>query len=171
MRSLRVGLVSAVVLVLGAGLAGADSKKISDSSSDAATESLDVIQATARHKGKKRLVHTVTVEQPLDEQPGHQILLQMNTDKDGDCEKEFIWPPSGDVSLIKCGVGETPKAGKITERTPSSLKFVFKRKVIGNPKKYGWRIETRICPQPCTDVDFAPDQDGTDPVYVKHKLK
>jgi hypothetical protein len=43
--------------------------------------------------------------------------------------------------------------------------------VIGNPKKYSWRIETRICPEgPCTDVDFAPDEDGG-PVYVKHRLR
>lgn len=167
----RIALGAALVVAgLGAGLAGADSKSIDDPDDDAAVESLDVVKATAGHKGKSKLVHTVTLDSPLAQEAGHQILLQMNTDKDGDCEKEFIWPPSGDATLIKCGIGETPKGGKISEPAENKLKITFKRKVIGNPKKYGWRIETRVCDGDCTDVDFAPDEDGGNRVYVKHKL-
>ena len=171
MKRFGFGVALVAAVVMGSALAGANSKEILDSSTDASPDSLDVVEATAGHKGKSKLVHTVATHDMLSEQDGHQILLQMNTDKDEDCEKEFIWPPSGEATLIKCGVGETPKAGKITEPLPNVLKFTFKRKVIGNPKKYGWRIETRICPQPCTDVDFAPDEDGGGPVYVKHKLR
>jgi len=51
MKFLGFGAALVAVVGLGAGLAGADSKSIEDSDADAGTGSLDVVEASAGHKG------------------------------------------------------------------------------------------------------------------------
>jgi hypothetical protein len=168
-RAILGSIVAGAVLFGGLQFAGANSKTITDSDLDAVADATNIVEATHGHK-RNKLVHTVTFDGPVDPESDDQVLLQFNLDGDPeDCETEYIWPPSGKTDLIKCGVGELNKPGKIKEVAPDKLKFVFKRKIFGHKPKYRWRVITRDC-QPCAMLDAAHDEDGG-PVYVKHQLK
>lgn len=171
MRRTFLGVAITGSLVLGLlQFAGADTKSITDSDTDASSNSFDVVSANATHNDDGKLQHTVKFDAPIDGTGDGQILLQFNLDEDRACEREFIWPPAGSSPVIRCGVGPTDKNGNITQVAPNKLRFVFRKGAILSPDKYGWRVITKECPGLCDTIDAAPDQDGDKQVYVRHNL-
>lgn len=157
------------------GVAGADRKVVTDPSGDSTSPGFDIVKATAKHKGRRKLIHTIRMAGPLAEDlSDYQITLQLNIDGDPKCEREFHVPPLGRNPMVRCGIGDTSKFGRVTKPNPRTLKFIFKRKsIIGNKDKYKWRTRVRPCPggPPCADeIDAAPNDSPTGPRYVKHKL-
>ena len=171
-----VGITVATVLAFGAiiGLAGADRRTISDPSGDSTDPAFDIVRTTAKHGPKHRLVHTVRMAAAI---PGDltnkRISLQISTDRDRDCELEFHLPPIGRNPLIRCGIGETSKFAKVTKPNARTMKYTFKERVIGSPRKYRWRMSTSDCPGgpgTCVDYDAAPNEGSGGERYVVHKL-
>ena len=171
-----VGLTVATALVFGAviGFAGADRKAITDPSGDSTDPAFDIVKATAKHGPKHRLVHTVKMAAPIaGDLTGKRISLQISTDRDSDCELEFHVPPIGRNPLIKCGIGETSKFARVTKPSARTIKYTFKERVIGSPRKYRWRMSTSDCPGgpgTCVDYDAAPNERPGGERYVTHKL-
>ncbi len=154
-------------------LAGANRDRVKDPSGDSSEPGLDVASATVKHKGKKTLVHTVKMAGPLPTDLSDDfITLQLNLDRDRDCESEFRPPPFGRNPLIRCGVGVTSKFGRVSKPNGRTLKYSFKKRLIGSPRKYGWRIlVSSNCQTSCEQVDSLPDERILGQArYVKHKL-
>ncbi len=171
-RALLGSVVCGAFLLGTLQFAGADSKSRTDSRTDATPNSADIISATAGHKGKSKLSHTVKLDGAVSESdPSLQILLQINISGNRDCEREIIWPPKGRTQVIHCGVGEVPKFATIAHPNPKTLKFVFAKRAIGSPAKYGWRVITRDNGPGGADLDSLPNDKGGKPVYVIHKLR
>jgi hypothetical protein len=171
-----VALLAVVVVGFGAllGVAGASTKNVkNDPSGDSTDPGVDAIRATAAQKGKRLVVHTVTMDGDIpSDLTDNFITLQINLDGDNACEIEFRPPPFGKNRMIKCGVRVTSKTGKVTKQNARTIKYVFKRKLMGNPKKYGWRIlVSEGCQTSCTAVDALPDDVGGEAKYVTQKLR
>ena len=157
------------------GLAGADRKSVSDPAGDSTTPGFDIVKATAKHKGERKLVHTLKMAGPLEENlDDYQITLQINLDRDSDCKREFHVPPLGRNPMVRCGVGDTSKFGRVTKANPRTLVFTFARRaIIGSKDWYKWRTRVRPCPggPPCAEeIDAAPDDGPGGPRYVTHRL-
>lgn len=172
-----LGITIAAVVAFGSilGLAVADRKAITDPVGDSTDPAFDVVKATAKHKGERKLVHQVRMADPLPEDLGdYQVTLQFSVDGDSDCEREFHAPPIGRNPMVRCGIGETNKFGRVTKPNAKTLVYTFsRRKIIGNKRKYKWRIQVRECPggPPCQDAfEAAPDDGPGGPRYVTHKL-
>jgi hypothetical protein len=170
MKRTLVGLVVGTLALGGLQLAGANTKTIEDPDTDATPNSVDIVSATAGHTDDGKLRHIVKVDAPLNDDTTRQILLQFNLDDDRDCEREFIWPPSGHRPMIRCGVGATEKEGTISQPGPKTLKFVFRKGVLGSPDVYRWRVISKECAGKCDTIDAAPDQNGDNQVYVRHRI-
>jgi hypothetical protein len=170
-RRVNIGLFLVVSLSLGLlGTAGADKRSVDDSASDASPNSVDLVRAKVSHTDDGRLRHTITVDGQLNTDNDRQILLQFNLDGDRGCEREFIWPPVGERNIIECGIGEGDGVGRISKPEPNKLQIVFRKNVLGNPERYGWRVVSRGCPKKCAFIDALPNQDGDNEVYVRHNL-
>ena len=171
---MNVRLLTASVVVgslLGVpNIAGADRKSITDSQTDATPNSADIISARVDHTDDGKLRHTVKFDAPVDGSGEGQILLQFNLDADRSCEREFIWPPSGDTDMIRCGIGPSDRSGTISKPRPNTLRFVFRKSALSSPDRYGWRVITKKCGGKCPLIDAAPNQNGDNPVYVRHNL-
>jgi hypothetical protein len=170
--SLGFAICGGAVLVGMLQFAGADTRTRTDSRTDATPNSADIISATAGHRGKSRLVHTVKFDGAISTtDPNLQIVLQINTEGDLDCEREIIWPPKGSTHIVHCGQGPIAKLAAISRPTPRTMRFVFKKGAIDSPARYGWRVITRNGAPGGADLDYLPDQKGGKPVYIRHKLR
>lgn len=170
MKRALFGLIIATLLLGTIQLAAADSKSITDSHTDATPNSADIISAKVDHTDDGKLRHTVKADAPFDDSGKGQILLQFNLDSDGSCEREFIWPPNGDTDMIRCGIGPSDRSGTISQPSPNTLRFVFRKSALNSPSRYGWRVISKECPGKCLLLDAAPNQNGDNPVYVRHNL-
>lgn len=172
----RTGVLLAIVGITFASVltfAAADRTSKSDPSGDSTDPAFDIVKASAKHGPKHRLVHTVKMAAPLPEDlTGKRISLQISTDRDRDCEREFHVPPIGRNPLVRCGIGETSKFGKVTKPNARTLKYSFKERLIGSPNKYRWRMSTSDCPTgpPCVDYDALPNENAGGERYVTHRL-
>lgn len=174
-RLAGIGLAAIVGLGTMIGVAGADRKAITDPSGDSTSSGFDIVKATAKHKGERKLIHTMKLAGPLEEDlSDYQFSLMLNIDGDRDCEREFHAPPIGRNPMVRCGVGETNKFGKVTQPNARTLVYTFKRAtILGQKRKYKWRMRVRPCPggPPCGDeVDAAPNDAPGGLKYVTHKL-
>jgi hypothetical protein len=169
-RTLAIAIGAVVAFGSMLGLAGADRKAITDPSGDSPDPAFDIVRAKAKHGPKNRLVHTVKMADPIaSDLTNKRISLQISTDRDSDCELEFHVPPIGSNPLIRCGIGETNRSGTVTKPNARTIKYTFKERVIGSPRKYRWRMSTSDCPGgpgTCVDYDVAPGAER----YVTHKL-
>lgn len=170
MKRAIFGIIIGTLLLGTIQLAAADSDSITDSDSDATPNSFDIVSATVGHTDDGKLRHTVKVDAPLNDSGEAQILLQFNLDEDRACEREFIWPPTGERPVIRCGVGATEKDGTISQAGPKTLRFVFRKGAVLSPDRYGWRVISKECPGKCLLLDAAPNQNGENAVYVRHNL-
>jgi hypothetical protein len=172
--AIAIGAVVAFGSLLG--LAGADRKAITDPSGDSTGPGFDIVKATAKHRGERKLVHTLKMAGPLEEDlSDYQFTLMLNVDGDPDCEREFHAPPIGRSPMVRCGIGDTSKFGRVTKPNARTLVYTFKRAtVIGGKRKYKWRMRIRPCPggPPCGDeIDAAPDDRPAGGLkYITHKL-
>lgn len=173
MKRASLGFVVCGAFLLGTlQFAGADSKSRTDSRTDATPNSVDIISASAGHKGKSKLSHTVKLDGAVSESdPNLQIILQMNISGNLDCEREIIWPPRGRTHIVHCGLGPIAKFATISQPTPRTLRFVFNKRAVGSPAKYGWRVISRNGGPGGADLDSLPNEKGGKPVYVRHKLR
>ncbi|MFN8160760.1 MAG: hypothetical protein U0R52_06925 [Solirubrobacterales bacterium] len=168
-----LGVVLFAACVLGAiQLAAADTKTKTDSRTDASPNSVDLVSASAGHRGKRKLRHTVKLDGPVDDSIANlQVILQMNVKGNGDCEFEIFWPPKGKSKLVRCGIGFTNKNAVVSQPSPKTLRFTFPKRLIGSPAKYGWRLVTRDEGAGGDILDSLPDEKHGNPVYVIHKLR
>ena len=159
------------------GLAVADRKAVSDAAGDSTSAQYDIVKGIAKHKGERRLVHIVRFADDLTGNLSNvQISLHINRDRDRDCEREFhLSEGPGRVPMVKCGIGDSAKFGRVTQPSARSLKVTFKRAgIVGaNRDLYKWRFRVRECPggPPCApEADALPDDGAAGPRYIRHKL-
>ena len=171
-------LATTAVIAFGSilALAMADRERVSDPADDSTSKVFDIVKATAKHDGKRKLVHTVRMLSPIPvDFSDFQVSLQLNLDGDRDCEREFNADGVGRTPLIKCGVGERAQNARVSKPNARTLAFTFRRgPIIGSRPKYGWRMRVRPCPggPPCAeDADALPNDGAAGPRYIKHRLR
>lgn len=176
-RIATIAVAAAVGFCLTIGLAAADRKAVSDEAGDSTLLNYDIVKGIAKHKGERRLVHIVRFADPLTGNFNNlQISLLINRDRDRDCEREFHFSDGpGRVPMVRCGIGDTAKFGRVTQPNARSLKLTFKRAgIVGaNRDLYKWRLRVRACPggPPCDDdADALPDDGAAGLRYIRHKL-
>ena len=179
----KLALAIAAVTLGVAGLAIANTKSVNDKR-ESPDNKLDIKSASAGHAGKK-LKHDVVLWGPL---PGHfhgQVCVDVTGERGGgtnvgDLRNFAICitnKQQGRVPVIQIQTGKTKGHAKVKYPDPETVRFVFRKKSIGNPpNKYFWRADTFYssstkhgdCPKMdgYSCLDSAPDPGNE----VKHKL-
>ena len=165
-RFMTVVVAGAASLVAAGGVL-ADSTVIQDPEGDGNSNNLDIVSAKAGHAPGGVLKHRVTVAKkinPNDMGPNLHINLG------GGPDAEFIVRPMASgvgPGPIKGGVF-APDGGKVANATitpvgENGLKYKFREKAIGKPKRYGWAWI--VAAENGDVIDRAPDTG-----YVRHRL-
>ena len=172
----------AAVLIVGVAMfgtvvaiAGGARSSGTDPVGDSPEPGYDLKSASAKQsRNGRKLIHTVKMAGAIPaDLEGHRITLHLSLDRDRDCEKEFHFEgPTGKNPLVKCGIGETNKFGRVTKPNAKTLRYTFKKSFIGRgEKKYKWRIDVN-CGSGCTDPDFdsLPNDNAGGEKYIVQKL-
>jgi hypothetical protein len=168
MRNRAVGaVVAGLVSLVAAGGVLADSTVIQDPEGDANSNNLDIVSAKAGHAPGGVLKHRVSVAKKINPNDmGPNLHLDV---PGGGSEAEFIVRP------MESGVGPGPMkggvfangGGKIANATitavgENGLKYKFRAKAIGEPKRYGWAWI--VAGENGDVIDRAPDTG-----FVRHR--
>jgi hypothetical protein len=174
-------LIAAVTLGV-AGLAVANTKSVNDKQ-ESADNTLDIKSASAGHAGKK-LKHEVVLWDAL---PGNfhgQVCVDVTGERgggtSGDLRNYAICIKNKRqerVDVVQIQTGKVKGHARVKYPDPDTVRFVFRKKVIGKPNKYFWRADTVFSssskngdcpknPQGYSCFDSAPDPGNE----VKHRL-
>ena len=182
-------VLSAVVMVLVALPASADSGSISDKKGDATgcwpdnkKADCDIVQATWGHATHRRLKHSVTVAGTIGtpstgmgalpiwyiDVPGH-VGDNPNCDYFINGLPPGVGPNTSDswkYYVQKCSNGQPEIVGAVASARPSAHRIVikFRKKLIGSPTRYGWQVAMPADGDQ-TPYDLAPDSG-----FKKHSL-
>jgi hypothetical protein len=172
----RAGLAAALTLVavLGAApLVGATSGSFTDPAGD--TESrpadpaaVDITRVSFGHTSDGRLFHKVTVAGTMrDLVPFIYLEMRERSSASAECDI-YVGTYDGRFGVYACGTNERLGSVRVTKRA-SSIKYVFKRGAIGNPRTYDWAAGVT---GPSFDTQFRFDRapDGDD-IFFTHALR
>jgi hypothetical protein len=166
-RAITIAIVGGAVSLATAGGVLADSTVIQDADGDATTNNLDIVAAKAGHAPGGVLKHRVTVAKKINP---NDMGPNLHINVGGGSDAEFIVRP------MESGVGPgpmkggvfAPDGGKVAKATitpvgENGLKYKFREKAVGSPKRYGWAWI--VAAENGDVIDRAPDTG-----FVRHAL-
>jgi len=159
------GCVAAVGLAVGG--ASASKQKVKDPKQDASAsfDYCDVVTATAGHKGRRAILHSVKLASP-NGSPSAAMTLYINLKgrpKQGDglgnsYGAEYVASSWG-IRKVKSGKQTTRGVRASSNKAGTKFKLKISTKRFGSPKKYGWMAFGPACGD---GTDSAP---GKGPVF------
>ena len=180
MRRVALTFVLALAVVIGAaplGFAGSGSSN--DPKGDVEfkpknRDNVDIVRTSFGHTSDGRLYHKVTVAGTAADPakggviPFIYVEMRERSSASGVCDI-YIGRYDGELGVFACGTNERLGSARIVKSGKSSIKYVFSRDAIGNPKSYDWAAGV-VGPSDNTQAryDRAPDQDD---VFYTHKLR
>ena len=127
------------------------------------SSSHDLVRATQAHS-KRRLVHTVTVAGDAPNPaaaPVPVIWIEVPDEPNGTSQcRYFVGRQDGRLGVFTCGYAERVGSARIRRTSPSTVRYEFSPRAIGNPGRYFWAVAS-YGPAENTqgDIDRLPDDD------------
>ncbi len=143
----KLALAIAAVTLGVAGLAIANTKSVNDKQ-DSPDNKLDIKSASAGHAGKK-LKHEVVLWGPLPGRFHGQVCADIQSQRGPSGQPDLgafaicIKNKQQDrVDIIQMQTQKTKGHAKVKYPDPETVRFIFRKKAIGNPNRYFWRADT-----------------------------